>query len=337
MSEPTAIAEYLSVFARVLRVGPLQRRRILDEVEDHLREAARSEQAAGAPAIEAERRAIERFGSPARIAEAFRELEEARKPGFGFAFLWISVSAASVGALLASLGTQPAAPAVVAESFAEPIPTAAASLDRSLAEPAAARPSLAPSPRHARRTHKHAPLPAERQLGALAADVPASELGQTASELEAAPPALASEEPAAPAPSASPPPPAPPAPAERHSLAAPPAPIGSFAMVPSNYPPAARWMAAEGDVFLILHVDAQGEVAEAKVTKRIGYGLDETAQDIARQLRFRPARDASGHPTHSYVNWRVHFSRPAAGLPPARTLIPRGAPEMEHPRFSRRT
>ena len=49
------------------------KRRVLSEVEDHLREGVWHEREGGVPALEAERRVIERFGSPRLVARRFAE------------------------------------------------------------------------------------------------------------------------------------------------------------------------------------------------------------------------------------------------------------------------
>jgi hypothetical protein len=49
------------------------KRRVLSEVEDHLREGVWHEREGSVPALEAERRVIERFGSPRLVARRFAE------------------------------------------------------------------------------------------------------------------------------------------------------------------------------------------------------------------------------------------------------------------------
>ena len=66
-----AIERYLLEFNDALVAGAERRERILAEVEDHLRDAARSLQAAGMPPPEAEVEAVARFGEPAAAAERF--------------------------------------------------------------------------------------------------------------------------------------------------------------------------------------------------------------------------------------------------------------------------
>src|SRR5262245_33176679 len=230
MISPTRIADYLTALNQVLAMGPLARRRVLYEVEDHLREAAEHEQRAGLAGEEAERRAIERFGTPSCIAQAFREVEKERTPQRGYALVWLSVSAASVGALLASLGTQPG-PAVVMGSYAEPIPMQAVVLESTPPAPAVVRPTLAPAPRHARRVHKHAtatpaaPAAADPAAPPELAEEPLEAVTQTTPDPPAAPAAPVAQPAAEPA-RASPPSSKPAAPASARSLAQAPKPLG---------------------------------------------------------------------------------------------------------------
>jgi hypothetical protein len=57
------IEGYLAELRQCLRLGPLAKRRILREVDEHLRQAARRD--------EGEERAIASFGSPAEVAARF--------------------------------------------------------------------------------------------------------------------------------------------------------------------------------------------------------------------------------------------------------------------------
>lgn len=58
------------------------------------------------------------------------------------------------------------------------------------------------------------------------------------------------------------------------------------------YPDEARRAGIEGAVLLRVTVDATGEVAEAKILRGPGYGLEEAALRAIRQFRFKPARKA---------------------------------------------
>ncbi len=71
MDEPGVIDSYLDELMAALRVEPRRARRILIETEDHLREAVRDHVAAGMSEADAERLAIERFGTAREVAARF--------------------------------------------------------------------------------------------------------------------------------------------------------------------------------------------------------------------------------------------------------------------------
>ncbi|GGG21747.1 hypothetical protein GCM10010964_07420 [Caldovatus sediminis] len=73
------------------------------------------------------------------------------------------------------------------------------------------------------------------------------------------------------------------------------------------YPPESERRGEQGTVVLLLHVDAQGQVAEVTLLSSSGYpALDRAAIAAARQWRFRPAlRD--GRPVGSTVRAPVTF------------------------------
>jgi TonB family protein len=51
----------------------------------------------------------------------------------------------------------------------------------------------------------------------------------------------------------------------------------------------------EGDVLVQVLFTASGEVRVERVVRGLGYGLDESAETAARQIRFKPA-EQDGHP-----------------------------------------
>jgi hypothetical protein len=65
------VAAYIHELARELRMRRAPRRRLLAEVEDHLRTTAGELANAGRPAADAEREAVARFGAAAEVARAF--------------------------------------------------------------------------------------------------------------------------------------------------------------------------------------------------------------------------------------------------------------------------
>src|SRR5579859_5549191 len=69
MPQPSPVADYLHELGRELAFDPALSRRVRQEVEDHLQEAVTADPE---PTINAEKRAIVRFGAPQKIAEQYR-------------------------------------------------------------------------------------------------------------------------------------------------------------------------------------------------------------------------------------------------------------------------
>jgi hypothetical protein len=92
------IADYLADLSRQLRRG--RRGRILAEVRAHLLEAAAADASRGIDPDRAARRAVERFGPPARVATQFNALR--RRPR---ALIQRTAAVMLAGAAMASLGT----------------------------------------------------------------------------------------------------------------------------------------------------------------------------------------------------------------------------------------
>ena len=74
-----------------------------------------------------------------------------------------------------------------------------------------------------------------------------------------------------------------------------------------RYPEAARRARIEGTVVVEAIVNRQGLVEQARVTRSLGWGLDEAAMDAIEQWRFVPATLA-GDPVDVYYLLRVNFS-----------------------------
>lgn len=55
----------------------------------------------------------------------------------------------------------------------------------------------------------------------------------------------------------------------------------------------------EGEVLLEVRFPASGEAKVLRVVRGLGYGLDESAEAAAQQIRFQPARDDQGFPVDS--------------------------------------
>jgi TonB family protein len=62
----------------------------------------------------------------------------------------------------------------------------------------------------------------------------------------------------------------------------------------------------EGDVVLQVMFTAAGDIRVLRVVQGLGYGLDESAQAAARQIRFRPAQQ-DGQPVDYSANVRITF------------------------------
>lgn len=90
----TPIEAYLSSLRREFRGNPLLARRVLEEVGDHLAQAAAEERKSGMSDSEAERRAVERFGPPGEFARKFDRF------GPPFRLILLFTSLATVGVSL---------------------------------------------------------------------------------------------------------------------------------------------------------------------------------------------------------------------------------------------
>jgi TonB family protein len=91
-----------------------------------------------------------------------------------------------------------------------------------------------------------------------------------------------------------------------------PAVVGPQPLAPIEpaYPEAAQEKGIEGEVALVLSIDARGEVTDVVVEKGLPEGLTEAAVAAARRARFRAAADAEGRPVPVRVRWVVRFTRP---------------------------
>jgi protein TonB len=101
----------------------------------------------------------------------------------------------------------------------------------------------------------------------------------------------------------------PPKPTALAALKTMPEPIGDYD-VSKDYPDEARKLEIEGQVTLRLLVDAEGKVAEVKLVKGLGHGLDERALSLGRQIRFRPARDDAGQAVATWIPWTFTYKLP---------------------------
>jgi TonB family protein len=74
-----------------------------------------------------------------------------------------------------------------------------------------------------------------------------------------------------------------------------------------EYTKAALAKKVEGDVYLEVLFASSGEVTVLQVVKGLGYGLDQTAIEAAREIRFRPAHNQAGEPIDSTARVRIAF------------------------------
>jgi TonB family protein len=72
------------------------------------------------------------------------------------------------------------------------------------------------------------------------------------------------------------------------------------------YTPEARKKKIEGNVTLTIVVDKKGDVADAKVVKGLGYGLDENAIAAVKEWKYKPA-EKDGEPIAVKMEVTVDF------------------------------
>jgi periplasmic protein TonB len=88
-----------------------------------------------------------------------------------------------------------------------------------------------------------------------------------------------------------------------------PKPIGEYDYS-KDYPAEALRQEVEGDVVVRLLVDEKGRVAQKKLVRGLGFGLDEKALSFAADLRFEPARDEGDQPVATWIPWTFRFKLP---------------------------
>src|SRR5262245_30622695 len=76
------------------------------------------------------------------------------------------------------------------------------------------------------------------------------------------------------------------------------------------YPDTAMKAGIEGNVTLILDIDATGAVTKVEVESGLPGGLTEAAVAAASAARFKPATDAAGRPTPVRIRWLLQFTLP---------------------------
>lgn len=87
-----------------------------------------------------------------------------------------------------------------------------------------------------------------------------------------------------------------------------PEPIGGLYAIQSKikYPEEAKRNGIEGKVFILAFIDEKGNVANAKVIKGAGSGLDEAALDAVKQTKFTPGKQ-EGKPVKVQVSIPIVF------------------------------
>lgn len=85
--------------------------------------------------------------------------------------------------------------------------------------------------------------------------------------------------------------------------------------VPAAYPQGAAASGLTADVRLLITIDANGLVSNARVDKAVGHGFDEAALEAVKQFQFSPG-EVDGSPAAVQVEYLYHF-----------TLTPPTAPE----------
>jgi protein TonB len=91
-----------------------------------------------------------------------------------------------------------------------------------------------------------------------------------------------------------------------------PKPIGNYdrEFLGKDYPADALKNGIEGAVTVRVLVSDKGTVAEATLVKGLGHGLDDKALELAKRLRFEPARDTADRPVPVRISWTFHFTLP---------------------------
>jgi TonB family protein len=78
-------------------------------------------------------------------------------------------------------------------------------------------------------------------------------------------------------------------------------------MPPPEYSDDARKARIQGSVVILAVVEANGTLRVDKVTKGLGYGLDEKAIEAVRKWKFEPGKK-DGKPVAAPVSITVNFS-----------------------------
>jgi protein TonB len=82
--------------------------------------------------------------------------------------------------------------------------------------------------------------------------------------------------------------------------------VSSFVRPP--YTPEAEDAGLEGSFVIEVYVDATGQVTEAELPNKIGYGMDVRVLDAARKAKFRPRKDPLGRVVPGWTQIRIRLT-----------------------------
>jgi TonB family protein len=88
-----------------------------------------------------------------------------------------------------------------------------------------------------------------------------------------------------------------------------PVPIGEYDYM-KDYPKAAQRDLIQGQVLVRILVDDDGGVKRAKLLRGLRKDVDDFALEIARKLKFKPARDTAGDAVAVEITWKFTFVLP---------------------------
>jgi TonB family protein len=93
---------------------------------------------------------------------------------------------------------------------------------------------------------------------------------------------------------------------KEQSQALPPTPVHIIDKPKPVYTPEGRARKIEGEVILQVVFAASGEVQVQRILQGLGHGLDESAENAARQIKFEPAKK-NGQPVDSAAVIHINF------------------------------
>jgi TonB family protein len=82
--------------------------------------------------------------------------------------------------------------------------------------------------------------------------------------------------------------------------------VSSFIRPP--YTSEAEDAGLEGSFVIEVYVDANGQVAEAELPTKIGFGMDTRVLDAARKANFRPRKDPLGRAVPGWTQIRIRLT-----------------------------